>query len=329
MYGRLIETRTYVDDVADGWACIYDKYQPTKYFIYEDGVKKYQVFPLGDIKPDYWKIIELATNRITMVCMFDENHTPCGECSIYRKGEIHKVVEYDDENREIVLKRFKEEEMTEYDRNGNVIYIGGYSNFIEVDTNTFDHDYDYPRHGEGFEMVNNVLFYVGEWNRNIREGHGRCLLNAFAAYDGKWKDNYPNGKGAFVRNDIVIYEGDWKDGCLTVLNGVFCSFSGTLLNNYVVSTGEELRALLQTECSRAPVKSLTINENGCNDITNAIFTSFMCLEKLIINRSALKNLETLCISKNIQLREILIEDWDGEDNETCPCRNVKNIIIKG
>lgn len=53
IYGRLTETRCYVDDITDGWTCVYDRYKSTKYIIYEEGVTKYQAFPLRDIKPGY------------------------------------------------------------------------------------------------------------------------------------------------------------------------------------------------------------------------------------------------------------------------------------
>lgn len=330
MFGRLIETRTYVNDVAEGWACVYGRYKPNQYFIYEKGVKKYQAFPLNELKEGYWKVIDIDSGLIVWLCMYDENHQQYGPRYLYENGVIQKVVDYNDNGEEIILKEFEEEEMREYSREGEIVYIGGYSEYTKRDNGQLDYDYDYPRHGEGYDFVDNTLFYVGKWNRNKREGEGRCMINAFAAYDGYWENGFPNGNGAFVRNDKIIYEGEWKNGCLAIPQGQLCALTGTLVSGLVINDGNNLVSILKHDKNRAAFNALTITDNSCNDLTHdVVLTTFMSLEILIINQGALKNIPSLIICDNCQLKEIRIGSWNGEDNETCSCRNVKRLVLKG
>ena len=59
-------------------------------------------------------------------------------------------------------------------------------------------------------------------------------------------------------------------------------------------------------------KSITVNEGLCNSMTNDLTISYdPCLESVIVKKNSLKNMNSLVISYNSELKSIEIEDGDG------------------
>ena len=71
--GRLIEKRTYVDNVANGWACEYEKSKEVRWFIYKNG-KKESILGKCEEKDGYWKETCIDSHSLITVCQYDKNH---------------------------------------------------------------------------------------------------------------------------------------------------------------------------------------------------------------------------------------------------------------
>ena len=52
-----------------------------------------------------------------------------------------------------------------------------------------------------------TIKYIGEMDKNIREGFGLQIWNDGAAYIGYWKDHKAHGLGKFKHSDGDIYQG--------------------------------------------------------------------------------------------------------------------------
>ena len=75
-----------------------------------------------------------------------------------------------------------------------------------------------------------------------------------------------------------------------------------------ISSNSDCNKLLQNGW-----KSITVNEGLCNSMTNNLYISYYpCLESILVKKNSLKNLNSLAISNNPQLSNIVIQDGDWE-----------------
>ena len=107
-----------------------------------------------------------------------------------------------------------------------------------------------------------------------------------------------------------------KNQIISHLNPISCN--GSLL----VSSDSDCSKLYQNGWT-----SITVNEGLCNSMTNNLTISDNpCLESIVIKKNSLRNLNSLVISNNTQLSNIVTED--GEDwGFNGPFYNVKSVEI--
>ena len=97
-----------------------------------------------------------------------------------------------------------EEEMTESDVFGNILYQGGY----RIDNDNME----FVREGYGTERRLNVN-YTGDWKENRKEGLGKIEKNGIVIFDGRWKNNAPESKGCLYNLEgKEICNGNWVKG---------------------------------------------------------------------------------------------------------------------
>ena len=150
--GRLIEKRTYVDNVANGWACEYEKSKEVRWFIYKNG-KKESILGKCEEKDGYWKETCIDSHSLITVCQYDKNHKKNGICYLFNGKSILKIAVFENGKEIITLKEFNQNQMTEYDTEGSVMYKGEYEESLKK---------DFPRNGKGSEMQNNNCIYYGD-----------------------------------------------------------------------------------------------------------------------------------------------------------------------
>lgn len=78
-----------------------------------------------------------------------------------------------------------------------ISYTGGWENGL--------------RHGHG-SLKYTTGVYVGNFDRDVREGFGFFRWMDGAEYEGDFSHDSPNGKGKFRRQDGSVYNGDFKNG---------------------------------------------------------------------------------------------------------------------
>ena len=128
-------------------------------------------------------------------------------------------------------------------------------------------------------------------------------------YKGK---RYGNGKLYDKKNEL-IYEGEWA------YNNPFELYSLRIENE------------LKEEEIYFGLEELEIGKNCCNELKCFKLIGYDHLKKLILHKNSLKNLNSLVISNNNELKIIDIEDGEGgnsdESRNTGVCYNVKNVEI--
>ena len=70
--GSSKEKITFVDNVAEGWGCELNKGKETKWFIYKDGEKKYDLVKCEE-KQGYWKEMLINTQTLISICQYDKD----------------------------------------------------------------------------------------------------------------------------------------------------------------------------------------------------------------------------------------------------------------
>lgn len=321
--GSLVEKRTFVNDIEEGWGCEVDHKKEVRWYFYSNGIRK-TILNKYDKMDNYWEAIDLSNNQLISICQYDENHKAHGKGYIFEDNEIKKIVLFENGEEKNLLKSFKGNEMIEYGNDGEIVYKGGYVNDICK---------DYVREGEGKEFDNGVLIYGGKWMNDNREGEGKSLKDGICEYEGCWKEGLPNGFGVLERND-ELYEGDWIMGKLKLKSNEdewYDYKSGKIEKrvNKMISNKNELLGLLNDEDIKRNVKELVICEGCCNDMRNdLILSGFVNLERIVFKRYSLQNLNSLKIIDNIALKIIDIEDERGGNTSYGSCINVKSVILE-
>jgi len=112
-----------------------------------------------------------------------------------------------------------------------ISYTGGWENGL--------------RHGHG-SLKYTTGVYVGNFDRDVREGFGFFRWMDGAEYEGDFSHDSPNGKGKFRRQDGSVYNGDFKNGHMHGLgtlqyeNGDFGVFNWS--NGKIYTNSEQKRS---------------------------------------------------------------------------------------
>ena len=318
--GTLVEKRTYVNNVEEGWACEIEMDEEVRWYSYTNGKRNAELKKCPNMD-DCWKAVIISNNQLISICKYDDNRIPIGKGYIYENGHINRIVIFENGKEKNVLKSFEGKDMTEYDNSSKIIYEGGYCDDLSK---------DYPREGIGREFVGGHTIYSGEWKNNMRNGKGKTLKNGFAEYEGEWKEGLPNGFG-LLKRDGKSYKGNWDMGKLKLDNGEtydYVSERIDIIQEKIENEGQ-LRELLNNEEKKRNVKKLVIGEGCGNEMNDDLeLCGFDNLESIVVKEDSLKNLNSLKISDNPELKSIETEDgyWNNRDS-TCAFCNVKNVTI--
>ena len=339
--GKLVEKRTFVNNVAEGWSCEIDSEGEESCFIYKNG-KKVITFVKCEELEGFWNEIVIDSNNLISICQYNEEHVKNGKCYLYEGNSIRKIVSFENGKEKDCYKEFNGEEMTEYDKGGNEIYIGGFEDCLKN---------DYPRNGEGSELKDGECIYYGNWKNNKRDGFGSSVVNGLVYYEGEQKENVPDGEGELKdENGKLKYKGNWINGQLKLNeNEWFDYVSNKIMKKEDVkpvvvkpkpvklikrniSTGNELMSLLNDEEKKKNVSELVIEEGCGNELKIDLkICGFENLKKLIVKKNSLQNLNSLVISNNIELESIMTEDsvfgFSFESNNTGFGCYVKSVEI--
>ena len=319
--GTLVEKRTFVNDIAEGWAWRIEFDDEVECIMYNNGHKSTRLERCNDMD-NYWKAIDIDSNDIVSVCCYDENHNPIGKGYIFENGKIKRVVMFENGKEKEVLKSFNEDEMIVFD-NGSIVYKGCFSDDLSK---------DYPREGIGKEYCGKLLQYLGEWKNNKREGRGKTLKDGFAEYEGEWKDGLPNGFG-LLKRDGKSYIGNWVMGSLYSKNGEMYDYVDNRreIVKVTIANEDQLRELLNNVDKNRIVKGLVIDEGCGNEMKDGLeLCGFENLESIVVKKGSLKNLKSLKISNNPLLKSIETEDGDdawSHSSNAGAFLNVKNVTI--
>ena len=320
--GILVEKRTFVNDVEEGWACEIEMDEEIRWYIYSNGKKNAELKRCTNMD-NYWEAVNISSNQLVSICKYDDNHIPIGKGYIYDNGQISRIVLFENGKVKNSLKTFEENKMmTESDNSGNEVYKGGFIDDISK---------DYPREGKGMEFVGGVLVYAGEWKNGNRDGKGHSLKNGIAEYEGEWKNGLPNGLG-LLNKDGKSYKGNWDMGKLKLDNGETYDYvSGQIIYlnpipkplppvkpkpvatiKMVIENEDQLRELLKNEDKKRSVKELVIAEGCGNEMKDDLeLCGFDNLESIVVKKDTLKNLNSLKISNNPLLKSIKTEVGAG------------------
>lgn len=341
-YGSLVEKRTFVNNVAEGWGCKIKYRKEVKWYLYSDGEQKAELIPCDDMK-DYWKALEIPSEQLLSICKYDNDHKRDGKCYLYDNGHISRIVLFENGNEKHVYKEFNNDTMTEYDSNG-MVYKGEYLD---------DPSKDYLREGGGLEFDNGILVYIGEWKNGLRDGEGKTLKSLVNEYEGElkdgegktmkslvteyeggWKEGLPDGFGVLER-DGEVYEGEWEMGKLKLREGGWYDYiNGKKKRNderTIIEKDNQLTELLMSDQLKMNVSELVIGYGCGNSISDSLeLFGFGNLEKIMVSRNSLKNLSMLRISDNPVLETIEIEYgyWSSESDVSGPFSFVKTVVIE-
>ena len=193
----------YKNNTIDGWALFYDNNKEKQRILYQEGIIKRKL-ELQDGLQDYWRESDVSTNSCLGVFKFNTIYQKNGIGYKFVNNSIRSVIEYQNDQEYRTLKEFDNNNMIEYDKNGEKIYEGGYEN---------DLNKEYPRNGEGREYNGGMMLYLGDWINNKKEGNGRSFLNGKILYSGNWLNDIPDGEGRLMDEEgNMKYQGQWVKG---------------------------------------------------------------------------------------------------------------------
>ena len=133
-------------------------------------------------------------------------------------------------------------------------------------------------------------------------------------YEGGYYKGMRFGDGKlYNKKKELIYEGEWY------------------MNNPLELCNLRVEGQLKEEDIHYGIEELEIGEDCCNDLKWFKLIGYDHLKKLKLKKNSLKNLDSLVISNNKELKIIEIEDgehgyWD-ESEDTGVYYNVKNVEI--
>ena len=173
-------------------------------------------------------------------------------CRFHSDGTVSDVVRFSNDSVLIVLIRFFGDEMTEYDKNGDVVYKGGYRMISDL---------VYHRDGEGIEYNGDQeIVYRGQFSDGVRCGHGKEFQKGVCIYEGCWENNQRNGEGcSFLESGGIEKKGMWKNNkCVEVTT---------------TSPKEEVKKTVSEEVPAYPIDSSSPNMDGMDHTPSGVVPS--------------------------------------------------------
>lgn len=337
--GVLSNKIMFVNDVANGRGCDVEKMKEVRWYLYENGKKKVELMKFEDLN-GYWKEMDVNTNSIISISHFDENNNKNGRCYLFDRDHISKVIDFLDNQPYRVVKEMKDDYMNEYNDQGDIIYQGQYEDSIKT---------DYPRLGQGSEMLHKECVYIGEWKDNKKNGNGTSLRDGETYYSGMWKNDLPDGEGFLCdENGELLYQGKWNNGFIKINEKEYFDYrkgkvvdKKDIYNDSTVVFEEEkknikseseLNELLNNDRMKGKITDLVIESNCGNELVNSlIIGGFDRLQSLFIQKNSLRYLQSLIILNIPHLRSIQFDNGSKYSKEEktfyAVCESVKNLEI--
>ena len=144
-------------------------------------------------------------------------------------------------------------------------------------------------------------------------------------------ENYPNLEKIIVKKYEIVYDGEWEKGIFKIESGREFHYKTkevkeVELKTVEISNESELRSLLEDKDRKEKVKELIVKDKCCNDMEDDLeISGFDNLEKIVFKKDCLRNLNSLKICNNENLKIIEIEDTDTNDGAL---ENVEKVVIE-
>ena len=199
---QIFEKRPYLKDIANGWGIVYENDKETKRYLYKDGKRIIMLEQEKETK--FKRETDCQNGHLLSFCEYDDKFNRINTGYMFKDNKIEKACIFVNGKENRIVKEFHDNNMTEYNENGVVVYKGEYLDSIES---------EYCRNGKGDEYEDNCILYSGEWKNNKREGFGRSYRKNVLVYEGYWHENIPHGAGAFFDKDekrIDVEGSDFK-----------------------------------------------------------------------------------------------------------------------
>ena len=324
--GVLTEKRTYKDGVADGWGCLFTDNEEGLWFKYVKGIRISMIE--SEDSDGFRKEKNVKTGELISAFRYNSNHKPIGNGFLFEKNVVKKEVNNKNDR---VLREYEDSQMKEYDKNGKIVYEGGFAN---------DYTTKYPREGFGKSYKQGRVLYEGEWKRNKPHGKGKLYdSDGEVLHEGVWK------KGKLKRKNWVI-EYDYEEIkmimrekglkrlslknpknrkkvlictlciliCLILIGGLgYALYYNYLLNSVqLVYTKQEFDEL------NRKVRFIEIPSNSCNEdeFTEFDLSAFSNLETIDIGDDCLKNVYNVRLNGLTKLERMSIGKNSFYNNKT-------------
>lgn len=279
-----------------------------------------------------------STNNVKSVSHFDPTRL-CKDGISYElmNGKVVRVCEYKDGLFQRTVMEMKNNVLTEYDRNGNKMYEGGYSGNMKK---------GFKREGEGTEYGEDgkTAVYIGEWGKGHRNGFGVEYKNHQVMFSGNWKNGKRNGnkkRSKKQRLHVVNEKAEWLFGpkmvekCVSFKHWrpVIWSLIGVVLLGVVIgiiakamkSTKEvtfgSCEDMVSFPMEKEEKMRRLIFKKGFDCEGEVDLSRFVNCEKIEIGKDAMERVNRIDIGGLSGLKEIIVGDNS--------CGELREVDVKG
>lgn len=367
--GILIEQITFVNNVPDGWGCRIVGVKEREEYLYRNGIKKLKLKKHDKLKKYWLSIDCYDTSNVVVCQYDERfrpigngyvfSGDKIQKVVLYENGEIVSTLktfqdttmtEYDGNGNKIYNGDFIDDISIDYPRDG---YGKEYENHTIVYKGEWK---DGERNGNGVAYSDSLAVYKGEWKNGKRCGKGILYIKGEPQYKGEWMNDElitklgeddqnetisssnTNSQGetvnelildserlASIINSKIPLKGSHSD--ITNINIPHLS-KVTIMKR--VYSGKELELLLSDKSMKSTIQQLMICEGCGNDLINDLsFSGFGNLDVIIFEKKTLMNLDSLTISNNPRLKQIIMND--NEDQTQCGTgvgENVETVVFE-
>ena len=210
--------------------------------------------------------------------------------------------------------RVNGDSISEMDRNGNVVYNGGFK-FLNG---------EFLRWGEGKEYEGaKVVLYKGSFQNGLYDGKGVLYRNKQVYFNGIWKYGYPEGEGVlYEENYVVKLKGNWHLGYLNGIDymtgmkkGAWSCFSDPRKIKVWIRSYWDREITVCSQYSIAfarSIEELSISDHSFNQSLNDIsklritISRFSRLERIEIGNECFENVREFIINGLSSLKSVKI-----------------------
>lgn len=219
---------------------------------------------------DYYKEYD-NYGRVCTICECNEDYERNGTCYDIQNGVVKQMSYYQDGDLFQVYQSFNGDEMTEYNDNGEFVYIGEYAGDLLR---------GFYKHGKGKDCQHGKIQYSGSFISGKREGFGIEFKSGQPVFRGSWRNGRRNGREE-VKSGVVI----WVDG--------------KIKKDYLKS----IQPVTLTSTSQA----LNVLNNQFNRMENLCLYGFMSLKTITIGCECFQAVSRFDLIGLDSLEKVVIE----------------------